>query len=171
MLTLIYNNLQNDIAESTQRTARIRHSFKNTFKVAIEGCGCFESVYPSAISAAIILDFALREAVTTKAPPRLPLADRAANTTSGQEGPTMEDYYIMASYQTPLFGDDCPILGTMSSPRPSRKGRHDPQFFNPKLPGSNAYHSLPEFITGLWEGVYMVGNFGGQTFARMLKCK
>lgn len=117
------------------------------------------------------MDFTLREAGNTRAPPPLSLSNREANITSGKDGPTIEDYYTMANYQTPLFSDDCPAPGTTSTPRPSRRGRHDPQFFNAQVPGSNAYLSLPEFVTGLWEGVYMVGNFGGQTFARMLKCK
>lgn len=75
----------------------------------------------------------------------------------------------MANYQTPLFSDDCPAPGTTSTPRPSRRGRHDPQFFNAQVPGSNAYLSLPEFVTGLWEGVYMVSTFKDPNSIRTLR--
>ncbi|KAJ3733158.1 hypothetical protein DFJ43DRAFT_1153519 [Lentinula guzmanii] len=109
---------------------------------------------PSATSAAIILYFALQEASAIKVTPRL-LFGRIIDQRDGREGPTMEDYCRMTNYQTPLFGDDCPAPET-AKPKLSNSIRHDPQFFNPKLPGSNAYCYLPDIITGLWEGVYMV---------------
>lgn len=115
------------------------------------------------------MEFTLREAGNAKAPPGLPLSHRGADITNRKDGPTIEDYYTMANYQTPLFSDDCPPYETTSTPRPSRRGRHDPQFFNAQDPGSNAYLSLPEFVTGLWEGVYMVSTFEGSNPIRTLR--
>ncbi|KAJ3785908.1 hypothetical protein GGU10DRAFT_421174 [Lentinula aff. detonsa] len=114
----------------------------------------FERASSFATSAAIILYFALQEASAIKVTPRL-LFGRIIDQRDGREGPTMEDYCRMTNYQTPLFGDDCPAPET-AKPKLSSSIRHDPQFFNPKLPGSNAYCYLPDIITGLWEGVYMV---------------
>lgn len=112
---------------------------------------------PSAASAAIILYFVLQEAGCTKVSPRL-LFGRVVDFGNGREGPTMEDYYSMTNYRTPLPGDEHPDTGTVCNPRISNPTRitHDPQFFNLRQSGSNAYCSLPDVITGLWEGVYMV---------------
>ncbi|KAJ3850451.1 hypothetical protein EV368DRAFT_45288 [Lentinula lateritia] len=112
---------------------------------------------PSAASAAIILYFVLQEAGCTKVSPRL-LFGRVVDFGGEREGPTMEAYYSMTNYRTLLPGDEHPDNGTVSNPRISNPTRitHDPQFFNLMQSGSNAYCSLPDVITGLWEGVYMV---------------
>ncbi|KAJ3881417.1 hypothetical protein F5051DRAFT_449975 [Lentinula edodes] len=116
-----------------------------------------DTTIPSASSAAIILYFVLQEAGCTKVSPRL-LFGRVVDFGDGREGPTMEDYYSMTNYRTPLPGDEHPDTGTVCNPRISNPTRitHDPQFFNLRQSGSNAYCSLPDVITGLWEGVYMV---------------
>ncbi|KAJ4480898.1 hypothetical protein J3R30DRAFT_3864388 [Lentinula aciculospora] len=113
---------------------------------------------PSASSAAIILYFALQEAGCTEVAPRL-LSGREIDHdfSDEREGLTMEDYCRMTTYRTPLYGDIC-FTSRTSNPRISSSIRHDRQFFNLKLHGSNAYQYLPEVITGLWEGVYMVSS-------------
>ncbi|KAJ3758978.1 hypothetical protein EV360DRAFT_69891 [Lentinula raphanica] len=94
------------------------------------------------------------EAGAPKSGPRI-LFGRIVNLgNDDREGSRMEDFCKMTNYQTPLFGDDFPGPGTR--PRVLNSIRHDPQFFNAKLPGSNAYRCLPDVITGLWEGIYMV---------------
>ncbi|KAJ3828702.1 hypothetical protein F5880DRAFT_809205 [Lentinula raphanica] len=114
----------------------------------------FDTSLPSACSAAIILYCALQEAGAPKSGPRI-LFGRIVNLgNDDREGSRMEDFCKMTNYQTPLFGDDFPGPGTR--PRVLNSIRHDPQFFNAKLPGSNAYRCLPDVITGLWEGIYMV---------------
>jgi hypothetical protein len=118
-------------------------------------------VCPSAASAAIILNFALLEAGNTKVPPQLPSRNDLT-------GPTMEDYYVMANYRTPLFRDDCPAPEAEAIQRQARPIRHDPQFFHPKLPGSDAYCRLPGLITGTWEGVYTVSSNNSQLFGCVL---
>ncbi|KAF5381515.1 hypothetical protein D9757_008157 [Collybiopsis confluens] len=115
-----------------------------------DGCEDFGFVCPSAASAAILLSFIFQEAGVPKAAPQL-----HSNLPNVNAGPSIEDYCIMANYQTPLFSDIC-SSGTVCCPGLPRAVRHDPQFFHPKLPGSDAYCHIPELIAGLWEGVYMV---------------
>ncbi|KAF9074388.1 hypothetical protein BDP27DRAFT_1359494 [Rhodocollybia butyracea] len=135
---------------ASRGTIQNKHSVPSP-KNADESLSGWDSgvVCPSAASAAIILNFALLEAGNTKVPPQSPSRNDLT-------GPTMEDYYVMANYQTPLFGDDCPALEAEAILRQERPIKHDPQFFHPKLPGSDAYYRLPDLITGTWEGVYTV---------------
>ncbi|KIK66239.1 hypothetical protein GYMLUDRAFT_93560 [Collybiopsis luxurians FD-317 M1] len=146
------------IIQSPRRTTaqakhvRNRHSMDDA-----DECEYSRFVCPSATSAAVILNFILQEAVPCEPAPQLPSPSHT-DSPNGNAGPTLEDYYVMAKYQTPLFSDSC-SSGTgssQSSPAPSRTIKHDPQFFHPKLPGSNAYYQVFDLIPGLWEGVYMV---------------
>jgi hypothetical protein len=119
---------------------------------------------PDPSSAAIILTFALNEAVSLAIPPHLP-ENRAVALVTHRSGPTMEDFRAVASCKTPLFADirrgrktkQASTIGVM---HPDQRV-NDVEFckalrLSYDLVRSSARHYVPGTLTGTWDGSYMV---------------
>jgi hypothetical protein len=120
---------------------------------------------PEPSSAAIILTFALNEALQLAIPPHLP-ENRAIAVVTHRSGPTMEDFRAVASCRTPLFAD---IRHGVVAKKTLSNGMVDPDhrfMYNTEfhralrlsydLGRSSARPYIPGTFTGVWEGSYMV---------------
>lgn len=137
-----------------------------------EGVGGFSSCFPEwrapcpdPSSAAIILTFALNEAIPLATPKHLP-ETRAIAIATQRSGPTMEDFRALVGVETPLFAN-MKQQATPSNKSGRGMGSDSPMILNPDfsqvikirdvvLP-TEAYFYIPGRLTGLWEGSYMVG--------------
>lgn len=127
---------------------------------------------PEPCSAAIILTFALNEALELAVPPHLP-ENRAIAVATHRSGPTMEDFRAVASCRTPLFADirHGPVsIKTFSDGMvdPDHDFIYDTEFYRAlrlsyDLGRSSAHPYIPGTFTGVWEGSYMVS----RCFARI----
>lgn len=123
---------------------------------------------PEPSSAAIILIFALNEALSLAIPPHLP-ENRALAILTHRSGPTMEDFRAVASCKTPLFADvrsglSASPAGITDSARNSLG--HDMEIdkalrlsYNQVRSSTRPY--IPGTFTGTWEGSYMVSRYFG----------
>ncbi|GLB44528.1 hypothetical protein LshimejAT787_1701550 [Lyophyllum shimeji] len=111
-------------------------------------------------SPAIILTFALNEAVPITIPPHLPKT-RAIALATQRSGPTAEDFHVLLETRTPLFADlrRAWISGKDNVTCEEKyKSRIGPMmYFNYVAPSLAAGHvCLPGSLAGLWEGSFMM---------------
>lgn len=118
---------------------------------------------PNPSSAAILLTFALKDAVPLQIPPNLP-ESRVVATATQRSGPTMEDYRIVNTIRTPLFSDtwSCiPSSHDAGAPQdPHRSLQYDQYFYRmvlePPIVQPKLERYIPGSLTATWEGTYMV---------------
>ncbi|KAI3604226.1 hypothetical protein WG66_010111 [Moniliophthora roreri] len=174
---LIFSSLNGD-AVTAPTAIETPTQIRDTFSLPSDSkSGNTKEVYscPDAASAAILLTLALNETNEIQVPPHLPV-NRAAARSSGRSGPTMEDYRVIASYRTALFGDDRPAINGMlgTGYDRSRSRRHDPDFHQkvvggPATLGTHAYCYIGQFLEGVWEGYYMVSSIGSSDCSGSLR--
>lgn len=114
--------------------------------------------FPSPLSSAIILTFAIKEIVPLVIPPHLPQT-RAAALVANRSGPTLVDMQATLQCKTPLFADTRSEfdLGNHTLGIPNAR-LHDPEFC--MLARSNdIFAYLPGTLSGVWEGSYLVRQF------------
>jgi hypothetical protein len=114
---------------------------------------------PDASAAAILMTFALKEAVPRLAPPHFP-QNRAAADAMQYVGPTVDDFHRMVEFTTPLWAGA--VIDEASGI--TRSMMHDEDFYRvvppaPRSPKPNlhrTYQYRPSTLSGLWEGTFMV---------------
>lgn len=120
---------------------------------------------PEPSSAAIILTFALNEALPLAIPTHLP-ENRAIAIATHRSGPTMEDFRTVASCRTPLFVDIRHELHASSAgvTDPDHSVKYDVEFGRVLRLSYDLVRSdsicpyVPGTFTGTWEGSYMLSN-------------
>lgn len=122
---------------------------------------------PEPAIAAIHLTFRLLEINSVQIPTHLPETREIANATL-RSGPTIEDYRVMASYQTTLFATThgmpdpaCPPIPVSMEPDQST---NNDMFFGAILRSlgdvrcTETFAYIPGTMSGLWEGVLRVSS-------------
>ena len=115
--------------------------------------------FPSPLSCAIILTFAIKEIVPLVIPPHLPQT-RAAALVANRSGPTLVDMQATLQCKTPLFADIHPEfdLGNHTSGMLNAR-LHDPEFCMLAPSNNEIFAYLPGVLSGVWEGSYLVRQF------------
>jgi hypothetical protein len=115
--------------------------------------------YPDPSAAAILMTFALKEAVPRFVPPHFP-PNRAVADTMQYIGATADDFHHMAKFTTQLWA----AVAVDEASGITRSMMHDEDFYRmvPPAPGPSklnfhrAYRYRPSTLSGLWEGILMV---------------